>query len=110
MNKILTLCLSAGIQKTIEFSKIWLDKVNRSLNYRFDIAGKAVNSARVLAQLVEKFENHLSEDIDMGIRRLLNLENDYTAFFSQCFGKSRNDVIVVTDTFLCTYVSATNRM
>ena len=62
MNKILTLCLSAGIQKTIEFSKICLDKVNRSLNYRFDIAGKAVNSARVLAQLAEKFENHLSED------------------------------------------------
>ena len=62
MNKILTLCLSAGIQKTIEFSKICLDKVNRSLNYRFDIAGKAVNSARVLVQLAEKFENHLSED------------------------------------------------
>lgn len=49
-------------------------------------------------------ECHLTEDIDMGIRRLLNLENDYTAFFSQCFGKSRNDVVVVTDMFLCTYV------
>ena len=61
MKKILTLCLSAGIQKTIEFSKIQLNKVNRSLNYRFDIAGKAVNSARVLAQLAEKNEIHLSK-------------------------------------------------
>lgn len=68
MKKILTLCLSAGIQKTIEFSKIQLDKVNRSLNYRFDIAGKAVNSARVLAQLAEKNENHLSKsDIKQNI-------------------------------------------
>lgn len=61
MKKILTLCLSAGIQKTIEFSKIQLNKVNRSENYRFDIAGKAVNSARVLAQLAEKNEIHLSK-------------------------------------------------
>ena len=68
MKKILTLCLSAGIQKTIEFSKIQLDKVNRSLNYRFDIAGKAVNSARVLAQLAEKNEIHLSKsDIKQNI-------------------------------------------
>ena len=62
MKKIVTLCLSAGIQKTIEFSNIQLDKVNRSKNYRFDIAGKAVNSSRVLSQLAEKFENHLSKD------------------------------------------------
>ena len=61
MKKILTLCLSAGIQKTIEFSNIQLDKVNRSQNYRFDIAGKAVNSSRVFAQLAEKIEN-LSKD------------------------------------------------
>lgn len=68
MKKILTLCLSAGIQKTIEFSKIQLNKVNRSLNYRFDIAGKAVNSARVLAQLAEKNEIHLSKsDIKQNI-------------------------------------------
>lgn len=68
MKKIITLCLSAGIQKTIEFSKIQLDKVNRSENYRFDIAGKAVNSARVLSQLTEKFEDHLSKsDIKQNI-------------------------------------------
>lgn len=61
MKKILTLCFSAGIQKTIEFSNLSLDKVNRSKNYRFDIAGKAVNSARVLSQLPLIFEKNLSE-------------------------------------------------
>ena len=68
MKKILTLCLSAGIQKTIEFSNIQLDKVNRSSAYRFDIAGKAVNSARVLSQLAAKFEKNLSKsDIEQNI-------------------------------------------
>lgn len=62
MKKILTLCLSAGIQKTIEFSSIQLDKVNRSQNYRFDIAGKAVNSSRVLSQLAERYEKNLTKD------------------------------------------------
>lgn len=63
---------------------------------------KAMGNLKINSNIID--ENHLSEDIDMGIRRLLNLENDYTAFFSQCFGKSRNDVVVVTDMFLCTYV------
>lgn len=51
MKKILCLCLSANIQRTINFQKIELSKVNRSINYRTDIAGKAVNSARVLTQI-----------------------------------------------------------
>ena len=63
---------------------------------------KAMGNLKINSNIID--ENHLSEDIDMGIRRLLNLENDYTAFFSQCFGKSRNDVVFVTDMFLCTYV------
>lgn len=63
---------------------------------------KAMGNLKINSNIID--ECHLSEDIDMGIRRLLNLENDYIAFFSQCFGKSRNDVVVVTDMFLCTYV------
>lgn len=63
---------------------------------------KAMGNLKINSNIID--ECHLSEDIDMGIRRLLNLENDYTAFFSQCFGKSRNNVVVVTDMFLCTYV------
>ena len=63
---------------------------------------KAMGNLKINSNIID--ECHLTEDIDMGIRRLLNLENDYIAFFSQCFGKSRNDVVVVTDMFLCTYV------
>ena len=55
MKKIVTLCFSAGIQKTIEFSKIQLDKVNRSKNYRFDIAGKAVlNLQKFMKKIFQK--------------------------------------------------------
>ena len=63
---------------------------------------KAMGNLKINSNIID--ECHLTEDIDMGIRRLLNLENDYTAFFSQCFGKSRNEVVFVTDMFLCTYV------
>lgn len=53
MSAIITLCLSAGIQKTISFDSLKTGAVNRSRSYIFDAAGKAVNSARVLTQLME---------------------------------------------------------
>ena len=49
--KILCICLSSTIQRTIHFETLMLSKVNRSRNYRQDASGKAVNSARVLNQL-----------------------------------------------------------
>ena len=54
MSRIITVCLSAGIQKTIFFKKLEKGSVNRSFSYRFDAAGKAVNSGRILNQLAEK--------------------------------------------------------
>ena len=84
MKKILTLCLSVGIQKTIQFSNIYLDKVNRSETYRFDIAGKAANSARVLAQLAEKFENQLTrEDIKQNITLICPLGEKNLDFWNE---------------------------
>lgn len=53
MSSIVTLCLSAGIQKTISFDSLKTGAVNRSRSYIYDAAGKAVNSARVLVQLME---------------------------------------------------------
>lgn len=53
MSSIVTLCLSAGIQKTISFDSLKTGAVNRSRSYIYDAAGKAVNSARVLTQLME---------------------------------------------------------
>lgn len=51
MKKILCICLSPAIQRTINFKNLTLGKVNRSKNYRQDASGKAINSARVLNQL-----------------------------------------------------------
>ena len=49
--KILCICLSSTLQRTISFKELNLTQVNRSLHYRLDASGKAVNSARVLTQL-----------------------------------------------------------
>ena len=49
--KILCVCLSSTMQRTISFENLKLENVNRSKHYRPDASGKAVNSARVLEQL-----------------------------------------------------------
>ncbi|WP_022933454.1 1-phosphofructokinase family hexose kinase [Treponema bryantii] len=49
--KILCICLSSTLQRTITFDSLKLERVNRSKYYRLDASGKAVNSARVLEQL-----------------------------------------------------------
>lgn len=49
--KILCICLSSTLQRTITFDSLKLEHVNRSKHYRLDASGKAVNSARVLEQL-----------------------------------------------------------
>lgn len=49
--KILCICMSSTIQRTISFKELKLTEVNRSQHYRVDASGKAVNSARVLTQL-----------------------------------------------------------
>jgi len=51
MAKTVCVCLSATIQKTIVFSRLEKDAVNRSDGYRLDASGKAVNAARVMCQL-----------------------------------------------------------
>ena len=49
--KILCLCLSATIQRTLSFENFELNKVNRTSVFREDASGKALNSARVLNQI-----------------------------------------------------------
>ena len=51
MLKILCLCLSATLQRTVHFSFFKDGEVNRSEKYTLHASGKAVNSARVLNQL-----------------------------------------------------------
>ena len=51
MKKVLCICMSATYQRTVVFEKLALEKINRSKHYGLYASGKAVNSARVLAQL-----------------------------------------------------------
>ena len=81
MKKILCICLSSTIQRTITFDSLTLTKVNRSKKYRQDASGKAVNSARVLTQLEEGCatvvcplgEKNLSTFTDEAAKDKLNL-------------------------------------
>ena len=49
--KILCVCLSATIQRTVCFDSFSVENVNRSQIWREDASGKALNAARVLNQL-----------------------------------------------------------
>ena len=51
--RITTLCMSTTVQRTAVFGRINMEEVNRSIHYRLDASGKAVNAARVLNQLEE---------------------------------------------------------
>lgn len=51
MSRILCICLSTTIQRSVTFNSIKLAKVNRSNHYNQYASGKAINSARVLNQL-----------------------------------------------------------
>ena len=49
-------------------------------------------------------EKNIPEDIDMGIRRLLNLQEDYDRFLSENLYFNKNGINVVTDMFMCNYI------
>ena len=51
MKKILCVCLSSTIQRSVTFEKVRLEQVNRAEHYVEHASGKSVNSARVLNQL-----------------------------------------------------------
>ena len=54
MDSIITVGLNPTLQKTLVFSSLTGDAVNRCSEYRFDTAGKALNVSRVLSQLGKK--------------------------------------------------------
>ncbi len=49
-------------------------------------------------------EKSIPTDIDMGIRRLLNLHADYEEFFKRTLPFDKNEISVVSDMFMCSYV------
>ncbi|MDR0721359.1 MAG: PfkB family carbohydrate kinase [Treponema sp.] len=47
----LTVCMNPSLQKTLGFSSLAKDRINRTDTYRLDASGKGVNVSRVLTQL-----------------------------------------------------------
>ncbi len=52
--KILCICLSSGIQRTLSFENFCKGQVNRTSDFIENLSGKAVNTARVISQLKEQ--------------------------------------------------------
>jgi 1-phosphofructokinase/tagatose 6-phosphate kinase len=50
----LTVCMNPALQKTLRFSSIISDTVNRTAIHRLDVSGKGINVTRVLNQLGKK--------------------------------------------------------
>jgi len=50
----LTVCLNPTLQKTLRFSSVTLNVVNRAVGHRLDVSGKGINVTRVLTQLGKK--------------------------------------------------------
>lgn len=81
MKKILCICLSSTIQRTITFESLKLQKVNRSTNYVEHASGKAINSARILEQLESNCsyvvcplgEENSQKFLDLSIKNKLNV-------------------------------------
>ena len=56
----LTVCMSPTIQKTLIFSDLIMDTVNRTGDFRLNVSGKGINVCRVLSQL-GKDSSHLTQ-------------------------------------------------
>lgn len=63
---------------------------------------KAFESLKIRTAIIT--ENNLPKDIDMGIRRLLNLNEDYDKFLNENLAFDKNEISVVSDMFMCNYV------
>ncbi len=51
MHEVLAVCLNPTFQRTFVVPRLWENEVNRSSEYYYDVAGKGLNTARILTQL-----------------------------------------------------------
>jgi len=49
-------------------------------------------------------KKNIPEDIDMGIRQLLNLKEDYNRFLSENIAFDKTEISVISDMFMCNFV------
>ncbi len=62
----------------------------------------AMENLKIKSYVITKKE--IPEDIDMGIRRLLNLQDDYNNFLHENLAFDKNEISVISDMFMCNYV------
>ncbi len=63
---------------------------------------KSMNSLKIQSTLVTR--KKIPDDIDMGIRRLLNLQDDYNSFLSKNLNFEKDEISVISDMFMCNYI------
>ncbi len=49
-------------------------------------------------------QKNIPDDIDMGIRQLLNINEDYNKFLSDNLAFKTNEISVISDMFMCNYI------
>ncbi len=63
---------------------------------------KSIENLKIRTSLIS--DNCVPERIDMGIRQLMNIDDDYKEFFNINVCPQKNNVNIVTDIFLCNYI------
>lgn len=71
-------------------------------NKELDFFKKSFEALKIRA--TEITEKNIPQDIDMGIRNLLNLQNDYNDFFESNLYFNKNEINIVSDMFMCNYI------
>ena len=67
-----------------------------------DFFKKSVEAIKIRTAIIT--EKNIPEDIDMGIRQLLNLPDDYNKFLRDNLTFEKNEISIVSDMFMCNYI------
>ncbi len=63
---------------------------------------KSMENLKIRSSVITKKE--IPQDIDMGIRGLLNLTEDYNKFFGENLSFDKNEIKIISDMFMCNYI------
>ncbi len=63
---------------------------------------KTMENLKIRSTVITK--GQIPEDIDMGIRGLLNLQEDYNNFFRENLAFEKNEIKIISDMFMCNYI------
>jgi len=63
---------------------------------------KSMENLKIRTSVITKKE--IPQDIDMGIRGLLNLTEDYNKFFGENLNFDKNEINIISDMFMCSYI------